>query len=140
MTTHPARPEPDIVALVESEIGRAVRDACDRTTSPYFASGLLDRALALLQARLAQVAQHRPDLHDRLADHFDVPTTPGDVSAAVRRYAHAQLERRQELAAPTTGPTILDADVAGAQRLHASADAWHRTPPSSARPPPARPR
>ena len=140
MTTTPEPRGPDIVALVRRDVARAVRDAANHTSSPYFAHGRLDGNLAPLRQRLALLAQRRPDLHARLADHFDVSAAPDDVAAAVARYAGLLLERRLQRTARTTGPLAVDPDVAGAQRLQAGADAMHRTPPGNARPPPARSR
>jgi hypothetical protein len=50
-------------------------DAADHTPSPYFAHGRLDGTLDPLRQKLALLAQHRPDLYARLADHFDVTAT-----------------------------------------------------------------
>jgi len=104
----PERRELDIVALVRRDIGSAVRDAADHTPSPHFAHGRLDGTLDPLRQKLALLAQRRPDLHARLADHFDVSVTPDDVAAAVTSYAHGLLERRLQQTPPPTGPTILD--------------------------------
>ena len=104
----PERRELGIVALVRRDIGSAVRDAADHTPSPYLAHGRLDGTLAPLRQKLALLAQRRPDLHAKVADHFDVIATADDVAAAVTRYAHTLLERRLQQTPPPTGPTILD--------------------------------
>ncbi len=137
MTTTPEPREPGIVALVRRDISRAVRDAANHTPSPYFAHGRLDGTLDPLRQKLALLAQRRPDLHTRLADHFDVTDTPEDVAAAVTRHAHTLLEQRLQQTPPPTGPTILDLapepDPHHARR--------HRPPPRpAAPPPPGRPR
>ncbi len=134
MTTTPEPREADIVALVRRDIGSAVRDAADHTPSPYFAHGRLDGTLAPLRRKLALLAQRRPDLHAKLADHFDVTATPDDVAAAVTRYAHTLLERRLQPTPPTTGPTILD--LAPEPDPHPTRGGPHRAPPRPAAPPP----
>ena len=106
MTTPEPR-EPDIVALVQRDVALAVRDAADHTPSPYFAHGRLDGTPDPLRQKLALLAQRRPDLHAKLADHFDVTVTPDDVAAAVTRHAHTLLERRLQQTPPPTGPTVL---------------------------------
>ena len=137
--TPPEPRAPDIVALVRRDIGSAVRDAADHTPSPYFAHGRLDGTLAPLHQKLALLAQRRPDLHAKLADHFDVTVTPDGVAAAVTRYAHALLERRLQQTQPPTGPTILDR--APEPDPHRARGGPHRAPPrSAARPPPGRSR
>lgn len=108
MTTHPERPEPDIVALVRRDVARAVRDTADHTDSPYLAHGRLDGTLDPLRQRLALLAQRRPDLHARLADHLDISASPDDVAAAVAGYAHRLLERRLDRTARTTGAAVAD--------------------------------
>ena len=137
MTTPEPR-EPDIVALVRRDVGSAVREAADHTPSPYFAHGRLDGTLDPLRQKLTLLAQRRPDLHVRLADHFDVTFTPDDVAAAVTRYAHTLLERRLQQTPPPTGHTILDLtpepDPQPARR------ARHRAPLRPAPPPPGRSR
>ena len=138
MTTPKPR-EPDIVALVRRDIGSAVRDAADHTPSPYFAHGRLDGTLAPLRQKLALLAQRRPDLHARVADHFDVTATPDDVTGAVTRYAHALLERRLEQTPPPTGHTILD--LTPEPDPQPARGARHRAPPRpAATPPPGRSR
>ena len=133
MTTTPEHREPDIVALVRRDIGSAVRDAADHTPSPYFAHSRLDGSLDALRQKLVLLAQHRPDLHARLAERFDVSATPDDVAAAVTRYAHTLLERRLQQTPPPTGPTILDlAPEPDALRGRA---AHHSAPPRLAPPP-----
>ncbi len=134
MTTTPELRELDIVALVRRDIGRAVRDAADHTPSPYFAHGRLDGTLDPLRQKLALLAQRRPDLHAKLADHFDVTDTPDDVAAAVNRYAHTLLELRLELTPPPTGRTILD--LAPEPDPHRARGGRHRAPPRPAAPPP----
>ena len=134
MTTTPEPRELDIVALVRRDIGSAVRDAADHTASPYFAHGRLDGTLDPLRQKLALLAQHRPDLYARLADHFDVTATPDDVAAAVTRYAHTLLERRLQQTPPPTGPTILD--LAPEPDPHRARRGRHRAPPRPAAPPP----
>ena len=138
MTTPKPR-EPDIVALVRRDIGSAVRDAADHTPSPYFAHGRLDGTLGPLRQKLALLAQRRPDLHAKLADHFDVTVTPDGVAAAVTRYAHTLLERRLQQTPPTTGPTILD--LAPEPDPHLARGRQRRAPPRpAATPPPGRSR
>ncbi len=132
MTTPEPR-EPHVVALVRRDIGSAVRDAADHTASPYFAHGRLDGTLDPLRQKLALLAQHRPDLYARLADHFDVTATPDDVAEAVTRYAHTLLERRLQRTPPTTGTTILD--LTAEHRLDRARGASHRAPPRPAPPP-----
>lgn len=139
MTTTPARRETHIVALVQRDVGRAVRDAADHTASPYFAHGRLDGTLDPLRQKLALLAQRRPDLHGRVADHFDVTDTPDDVAAAVTRYAHTLLERRLQQTPLPTGPTILD--LAPGPDPHRARGGPHRPPPRpAATPPPGRSR
>jgi hypothetical protein len=139
MTTTPEPREPDIVALVRRDVGSAVRDAADHTPSPYFAHGRLDGTLATLVQKLALLAQRRPDLHAKLADHFEVTATPDDVAAAVIRYAHTLLERRLQQTPPPTGPTILD--PAREPDPHPARGGRHRAPPrQAATPPPGRSR
>ena len=139
MTTTPERREPHIVTLVRRDVARAVHDAADHTPSPYFAHGRLDGTLNPLRQKLAMLAQRRPDLHVRLADHFDVNNTPDDVAAAVTRYAHTLLERRLLQTPPTTGPTILD--PAQEPDPHRAREGHHRAPPRAAEtPPPGRSR
>ena len=132
MTTPEPR-EPHVVALVRRDIGSAVRDAADHTASPYFAHGRLDGTLDPLRQKLALLAQHRPDLYARLADHFDVTATPDDVAEAVTRYAHTLLERRLQRTPPTTGTTILD--LTAEHRLDRARGASHRAPLRPAPPP-----
>ncbi len=134
MTTTPERREPDIVALVRRDVARAVRDAADHTASPYFAHGRLDGNLAPLRQKLALLAQRRPDLHTKLADHFDVTATHDDVTAAATRYAHTLLERRLQQTPPPTGPTILD--PAQEPDPHRARGVPHRALPRPAAPPP----
>lgn len=134
MTTTPERHELDIVALIRRDVGRAVHDAADHTPSPYFAHGRLDGTLGPLRQKLALLAQRRPDLHARVADHFDVTVTPDDVAAAVTRYAHTLLERRLQQTPPTTGPTILD--LAAEPDPHRARGGPHRAPLRPAAPPP----
>ena len=134
MTTTPERREPDIVALVRRDVARAVEDAADHTASPYFAHGRLDGTLAPLRQKLALLAQRRPDLHAKLADHFDVTDTPDDVAAAVTRYAHTLLERRLQQTPPPTGPAILD--LAPEPDPQPARGGRHRAPPRPAAPPP----
>ncbi len=138
MTATPEPRELDIVALVRRDIGSAVRDAADHTPSPYFAHGRLDGTLAPLRQKLALLAQRRPDLHARVADHFDVTATPDDVAAAVTRYAHTLLERRLQQAPTTTGPTILG--PAQQPDPHRARGGRHRAPPRPAPPPHGRSR
>jgi hypothetical protein len=139
MTTTPERRELDIVALVRRDVARAVRDAADHTASAYFAHGRLDGTLDPLRQKLALLAQRRPDLHAKLADHFDVSATPDEVAEAVTRYAHALLERRLHKTPPTTGPTILD--PAQKPDPHPIRGAIRRAPPRpTATPPPGRSR
>lgn len=137
MTTTPERRELDIVALVRRDVGSAVRDAADHTPSPYFAHGRLDGALAPLQQKIILLAQRRPDLHAKLADHFDVDATPDDVAAAVTRYAHTLLERRLQQTPPPPGSTVLD--LAAEPDPHPARQC--RPPPRpAATPPPGRSR
>jgi len=137
VTTTPERREPGIVALVRRDVASAVRDAADHTLSRYFAHGRLDGTLDRLQQKLALLAQRRPDLHAKLADHFDVGDTPDDVAAAVTRYAHTLLERRLQQTPPPTGPTILD--PAPEPDPHPIRGGHHRAPPRpAATPPPGR--
>ena len=75
MTTDPARSQPDIVALVNSDIDAAVRDAAHHTSSPYVAAGRLEHNLTPLRERLALLAHRRPELLDTLAAHFGVTGT-----------------------------------------------------------------
>ena len=133
MTTPEPR-EPGIVALVQRDVARAVRDAADHTPSPYFAHGRLDGTLAPLRQKLALLAQRRPDLHAKLAEHFDVTDTPDGVAGAVTRYAHTLLERRLEQTPPPTGPTILDLTPEHDGRR--AREGLHRAPPRPAAPPP----
>jgi hypothetical protein len=138
MTTTPEPREPDIVALVRRDVARAVRDAADHTPSPYFAHGRLDGTLTPLRQKLALLAQRRPDLHGRVADHFDVTDTPDGVAAVVTRYAHTLLERRLQQTPPPTGPTILD--PAQEPDPHPAREGRHRAPLRSAPPPTGRSR
>ena len=138
MTTTPEPREPDIVALVRRDIGSAVRDAADHTPSPYFAHGRLDGTLDPLRQKLALLSQRRPDLHGRVADHFNVTATPGDVAAAVTRYAHSLLERHLQQTQSPTGPTILD--LAPEPDPHRARRGHHRHPPRPAPPPHGRSR
>ena len=139
MTTTSEPREPHIVALVRRDIGAAVRDAADHTPSPYLAHGRLDGTLAPLRQKLALLAQRRPDLHARVADHFDVTATHDDVATAVTRYAHTLLERRLQQTPPMTGPTILD--PAQEHDPHRARGGHHRAPPRpAATPPPGRSR
>ena len=139
MTATPERRELDVVALVRRDIGSAVRDAADHTPSPYFAHGRLDGTLDPLRQKLALLAQRRPDLHAKLAAHFDVTATPDGIAGAVTRYAHTLLERRLQQTPPPTGPTILDpAPEPDPDRARAGP---HRAPPRwAATPPPGRSR
>ena len=132
MTTTPERREMDVVALIRLDVARAVRGAADHTPSPYFAHGRLDGTLDPLRQKLALLAQRRPDLHAKLADHFDVTVTPDDVAAAVTRYAHTLLERRLQQTPPPTGPTILD--LATEPDPHRARGGHHRAPPRPAPP------
>ena len=137
MTATPERREPDIVALVRRDVARAVHDAADHTPSPYFAHGRLDGTLDPLRQKLALLAQRRPDLHAKLADHFDVTGSLDAVSAAVTRYAHTLLERRLQQTPPPTGPTILD--LATEPDPHPARAGRNRPPPRpAATPPPGR--
>ena len=139
MTTTPEPREPGIVALVRRDVARAVEDAADHTPSPYFAHGRLDGTLDPLRQKLALLAQRRPALHARLADHFNVTAIPDDVAAVVTRYAHALLERRLHKTPQTTGPTILD--PAQGPDPHRARGGHHRAPPRPAEtPPPGRSR
>jgi len=140
MTTDPPRSEPGIVALVRSDIDRAVRDAVQHTASPYSAAGRLEDNLTPLRERLAMLAQRRPELLVILAAHFDVAATHADVAAAVDRCAQALLERIHETADPAPGATADNNTTAGAQRLRDSTHAHHRTPPDKPQSPAARPR
>ena len=129
MTTPEPR-EPHVVALVRRDIGSAVRDAADHTASPYFAHGRLDGTLDPLRQKLALLAQRRPDLHAKLADHFDVTATHDGIAAAVTRYAHTLLERRLQHTPPPTGPTILD--PAPEPDPHPARGGRHSAPPRPA--------
>lgn len=91
-----------IVTLVNRDIGRAVRAAADRTTSPYFAAALLTRHLAPLHSRLQLLAVRRPLLWSDLAEHLGVPADFTAVTAEVDRRATALLTRR--LDADTRAP------------------------------------
>jgi hypothetical protein len=133
MTTTSEPRELDIVALVRRDVWSAVRDAADHTPSPYFAHGRLDGTLAPLRQKLALLAQRRPDLHARLADHFDVSDTHDDVAAVVTRCAHTLLERRLQQTPPTTGPNILD--LAPEPDAFRGRAAHHSAPPRLAPPP-----
>lgn len=145
MTTDPARLQPDIVALVNSDIDAAVRDAAHHTSSPYVAAGRLEHNLTPLRERLALLAHRRPELLDTLAAHFGVAGTDVDLITLVElrahgllERAHGLLERTHEVLHATTEPTVPD-PTRDARRLRHSTE-QHRSPPGRPLPPTARSR
>ncbi len=138
MSTDPARSRRDIVALVNSDIDAAVRDAAQHTSSPYVAAGRLEHNLTPLRERLALLAHRRPELLDTLAAHFGVAGTDVDLITVVELRAHELLERTHEAPAATAEPAVPDA-TSDARRLQHSTD-QHRSQPARPQPPSARSR
>lgn len=85
-----------IVTLITRDLGRAVRDTADSTTSPYLAAALLQRDLQPLHHRLNRLAQQRPDLLAEVADHWNVAPTAPAVNTEVDHRAAALLTRRMD--------------------------------------------
>lgn len=138
MTTDPARLQPDIVALVTSDIDAAVRDAAHHTNSPYVAAGRLEHNLTPLRERLALLAHRQPELHDTLTAHFGVAGTDIDLITVVELRAHELLKRTHEAPAATAEPTVPDTTTDAVRLQHSTKQ--HRSRPARPQPPTARSR
>ena len=102
-------PSPDVVALVDADITRAVEATAARTASPYFGSADLAVNLRGLRRHVGRLAAHRPDLLGDLAGHYEVPRTAFHVLAAVESDAHDRLHHRYEASGASSTPSVLDA-------------------------------
>ncbi|MGG5258664.1 hypothetical protein [Phycicoccus avicenniae] len=86
--------EPSIIAGVNRDLGEAVRHAGAHTLSPFVAAQRLEYELGPLRHRVQLLAQRRPDLLERLAEHWGCRPSPVDVDEELTEHAHHLLIRR----------------------------------------------
>lgn len=93
MTT-PDSTEPSVIALVNRDLGAAVRHASARTLSPFVAAHRLEYELGPLRHRVELLALRRPDLLAELAAHWECPSDPRHLDEDLTDHAHHLLVRR----------------------------------------------
>ncbi|MBT9257163.1 hypothetical protein KMZ32_19880 [Phycicoccus sp. MAQZ13P-2] len=93
MTT-PDSIEPSVIALVNRDLGAAVRHASAHTLSPFVAAHRLEYELGPLRHRVELLALRRPDLLAELAAHWECPPDPRHLDEELTDHAHHLLVRR----------------------------------------------
>ncbi|QKE85113.1 hypothetical protein [Arthrobacter sp. NEB 688] len=86
--------EPSVIALVNRDLGAAVRHAAGHTLSPFVAAHRLEYELGPLRHRIELLALRRPDLLARLAAHWECPPDPRHLDEELTEHAHHLLVRR----------------------------------------------
>ncbi|GIL37584.1 hypothetical protein [Phycicoccus sp. DTK01] len=92
--TDAKRTEPSVIALVNRDLGAAVRHASAHTLSPFIAAHRLEFELGPVRHRVELLALKRPDLLARLAAHWECPPDPRHVDEELTDHAHHLLIRR----------------------------------------------
>lgn len=93
MTT-PDSTEPSVIALVNRDLGAAVRHASAHTLSPFVAAHRLEYELGPLRHRVELLALRRPDLLAQLAAHWECTPDPRQLDEELTDHAHHLLVRR----------------------------------------------